>query len=88
MPSAAFSPYLTAGVGLANSGFNHNRNQLAWNAGAGLRLRLTGQFSVRIDARDVIYRRYIVPEGRYDAVLKFGHAPELFGGLSLGLGGR
>ena len=80
---SAISPYLTAGVGAARIKRQGDTNgKFAWNAGAGLRMRMSDHMNVRIDGRDVSYE---VPDAAGET--KYRHAPEIFGGVSFGFGG-
>jgi len=77
-PKARISPYLTAGAGIASDEFG-------WNGGPGLRLRIIDRVSLRIDGRNLSYRTHVeIAPGQ--VALRFRHATELFGGVSLSLG--
>ena len=79
------APYLTAGAGQMRRKADTSSvsvGEFAWNGGAGFRLGFSDHVSLRADLRDVSYK---VAAGDGD---KFRHSAEIFGGLSLGFGGR
>ena len=76
---SAISPYLTAGAGVAHI----DPLGIEWNGGAGFRIRMSQHISLRLDGRDVSYKA--VNGAGED---KFRHAPEIFGGISFGFGGK
>ena len=81
---SAVSPYLTAGAGAARiKRLGASENEFEWNGGAGFRIRMSDHISLRLDARDVSYQ---ATDGAGEK--KYRHAPEAFGGLSFGFGGR
>ena len=81
---SAISPYLTAGAGIARiERLGASEKEFAWNGGAGFRIRMSDHISLRLDARDV---RYQATDGAGEK--KYRHAPEAFGGISFGFGGR
>jgi outer membrane protein OmpA-like peptidoglycan-associated protein len=83
LPESHFVPFVTAGAGVArvkNAG--GERDELAWNAGAGALLRFNDQLGVRLDARCVTYR---VEDG-FGAVA-FRPQTEIFAGLNVAIGG-
>jgi len=81
---SAISPYLTAGAGVANvKRYGESESKFEWNGGVGVRVRMSDHISLRLDARDVSYKA-VNPAGEEE----FRHAPEAFGGISLGFGGK
>jgi outer membrane protein OmpA-like peptidoglycan-associated protein len=81
---SAISPYITAGAGVARvKRLGASDNGFAWNGGVGFRIRMSDHISLRLDARDVSYEA-VDAAGEN----KYRHAPEAFGGISFGFGGR
>jgi OOP family OmpA-OmpF porin len=74
---SVLAPYLTAGGGGVGI---RGKTAAAANVGGGVLIRFAERFGLRIDARDVMFQ---VPAWNDDT---FRHMPELFAGLSFGLG--
>jgi outer membrane protein OmpA-like peptidoglycan-associated protein len=84
LTESRFSPYLTAGAGavrIRRPGTSDKH--FAWNAGAGVRITVSDRISLRLDARDVSYQ-----VADLSGAKEYRHAPEGFGGISFGFGGR
>ncbi len=82
-PSGSISPYLTLGAGAARvKRLGDTNGVFAYNGGAGVRIRMSDHISLRIDGRDVSYKVTAGGESKYR------HAPEVFGGISFGFGGK
>lgn len=83
-PLTAVSPYVTLGAGVmrADAG-DETDSRFAWNAGAGLRGRLTDNLSIRVDGRNVSYEVPSPATGEENMRYSF----EAFAGLSFGFGG-
>lgn len=82
--SDAIRPYLTAGVGaIRSSAGGIHENKFAWNAGAGVAIRLSEKVGLRLDGRDVSYKVFVPADNKE----LYRHGPEIFGGLSFGFGG-
>lgn len=84
----AISPYLTGGLGAvrikrSNATIDETDSKFAYNIGAGVRFQMSDHMSLRFDGRDV---RYEVADGSGDS--KYRNAPEIFGGVSFGFGGK
>jgi len=78
------TPYVTAGLGVARAHrLGDTDSKFAYNGGVGVRFRMSDHMSLRFDGRDV---RYEVPDATGDT--KTRDAPEIFGGLSFGFGGK
>ena len=78
------SIYLTAGGGAVRVRRPGTSDKhFAYNAGVGVRIRVSDHISLRLDARDVSYQ--VADAG---GAKEYRHGPEGFGGLSIGFGGR
>ena len=75
----AISPYLTAGAGQMHL----SGDEFAWSGGGGFRISLSDHVSLRTDYR---YVSYEVADAL--GVSKSRSSSELFGGISLGMGGK
>ena len=84
-PGVPVSPYLTLGAGVVNGDMGGDtQSMFAWNAGAGVRIRVSDQMAVRLDGRDLSYK--LAPSTNPDDE-STRHSVEVFGGLSFGFGG-
>jgi outer membrane protein OmpA-like peptidoglycan-associated protein len=79
---SAVRPYLTAGAGAVRLDQGTKKDKFAANAGLGLSIRLSDYVGLRLDGRDISYK-LVGSNGD-----KYRHAPEIFGGLSFGFGGK
>jgi OOP family OmpA-OmpF porin len=82
-----FTPYLTGGAGTAYihyEGSGSSLHQLAYGGGAGIRMALGENISLRFQGRELRYRVPIAPN---TIVQEFRNEPEVFAGLSFGIGG-
>ena len=83
-PSATVAPYITGGVGAVRGKIGgEETSEFAWNYGAGFRITLSRQVSIRLDARDIRYKL-----GVATAEEKTRHSVDTFGGISFGFGGK
>ncbi|HET9251790.1 MAG TPA: OmpA family protein [Candidatus Eisenbacteria bacterium] len=83
-PRSPVTPYVTLGAGVMRADVGEETDsRFAWNAGAGLRARLTDNLSIRVDGRNVSYE---VGAPNSDEE-KMRYSLEAFGGLSFGFGG-
>jgi len=81
-----FTPYLTGGAGTAYlhyEGSGSSLHQFAYAGGLGFRMALGENISLRVQGRDVRYRVPIAPAN----VQEYRDEPEVFAGLSFGIGG-
>ena len=81
-----FSPYLTAGAGLAylhREGQSYSTHRFALGGGLGLRFAVGDKMSFRIEARDLRYKVPIPSRG----VEEDRNQKEVFAGFSFGIGG-
>lgn len=81
---APFTPYLTGGVGAMRLKFDDGAttNKFAWNAGVGLQIQVADRVALRADVRDLKYQLDGTDGNKYR------NAAELFGGISIGFGGK
>ena len=83
-PLTPVSPYLTFGAGVMRADIgDETDSKFSWNAGAGLRGRLTDNLSIRVDGRNVSYEVPTPSTGEE----KMRYSLEAFAGLSFGFGG-
>lgn len=83
-PHSSASPYVTFGAGVMRADIGEETDsKFAWNAGAGLRGRLTDNLSIRVDGRNVSYEVPTPSTGEE----KMRYSLEAFAGLSFGFGG-
>jgi OOP family OmpA-OmpF porin len=81
-----FTPYLTAGAGLAYlhyEGAPSSLNRFAFGGGPGFRLALGERTAFRLEGRVLRFKIPLTPGGAED----FRHEPEAFAGISFGIGG-
>ena len=81
-----FTPYLTGGAGTAYlhyEGAGSSLHQLLYGGGAGFRIAIAENVSLRLQGRDLRYKVPIPPTN----VQEYRNQPELFVGLSFGIGG-
>ena len=84
LAKGSFAPYLTAGAGeMSLDLVKGSESQFAWSAGVGFRLGLSERMSLRADYRTVMYQ--LADVSGVEANRTGG---ELFGGLSIGMGGK
>lgn len=83
-PLTAVGPYITLGAGVvrAEAG-DESDSKFSWNAGAGLRARLSDNVAIRLDGRNVSYQVPTPSTGEDEQ----RYSVEVFGGLSFGFGG-
>ena len=84
-PGTGIVPYVTLGAGVmrADTG-EESSSKFAWNAGAGIKARLSGNLALRLDGRNVSYEVPTPATGEG----KMRYSVEVFGGLSFGFGGK
>lgn len=82
----SFTPYLTGGAGTAYlhyEGSGSSLHQFAYGGGLGFRLALGENVSLRVQGRQMRYKVPIAPTNVQD----YRDEPEVFAGLSFGIGG-
>jgi len=84
-PGVPVSPYITLGAGVVNGDTgNDSQSKFAWNAGAGVRIKVSDQMAIRLDGRDISYKLAVSTTPDEDS---YRHSVEVFGGFSFGFGG-
>ena len=82
----SFSPYLTAGAGLAYfkaQGAAGGRKRFDYGGGGGFLAKLSEKLSLRVEGRDIRYKVVVSGSGAEE----YKNHPETFAGLSFGFGG-
>ena len=84
-PGVPVSPYITLGAGVVNGDTGgDSQSKFAWNAGAGVRIKVSDQMAIRLDGRDISYKLALSTTPDQES---YRHSVEVFGGFSFGFGG-